>query len=113
MTQWAAADGAYLRSQLVQRGLSIDGWPARQVLDLIYSLLVEYLSSGMVAQFALRKQLDEFLLNPSNLPKAERVRARAEERATWGLTPEAREGARAMMALAGSGPIKKPETDGR
>lgn len=89
-------------------GIDTEGWSAGQVLDLLYTYLVDSVSSVLQPTMTTRRQIDEWLEDATVLPKSARRRAGKAKRESWGLTPEARAGARAMMALAG-GPIKKPD----
>lgn len=98
---WATARASLLRIRLRRDGIDPRDLSAGDALDLIYEYLLAEQSTVWVADVTVREQLDEFLADPSILPRSARRRVHRGQRATWGTTPEAREGAKAMMALAG------------
>jgi hypothetical protein len=82
-----------VRGRLLALGIDPAGLHLRQLLDLLYMLLVDHLADPWSRREELMDTLDENMLNSVTIPR----------RRTWGLSSQAAAGQRAMMALAGGG----------
>lgn len=115
LTSWAAGNRERLRIAVARDGIDPTGWSAAATLELIYTYMVDDLSSVWVPSTSVREEVDKFLADPSVLPRSARRQRRVDpdRRKNWGRSPEARAGQAAAMAMFGGPAVPRPEGGGR
>lgn len=118
LAAWAAANGGYVRSKLLGRGIEPASLGLRDLLGLVHGLMVEEYATVWAPLVEVRARLDKVLDSPDGLmPRWVVVehhrRVEAEKRATWGRTAEAVAGYQAAMATFGGSALPKPEGQSR
>ena len=98
LTWWAAQELPYLDGRLRLAGIDPDELDMRQWLNVAYAELVDLHGGGQASRAEAKKALDDKLAEPVALREA------------WGRGPQAEQGQRAMMALAGGpAPPRQPK----
>lgn len=99
LSGWAAANIGYVRGRVRLAGHDPDTLAWVDWCDVVEAVLVD-LPDGMVDRFQWMEKLDESLHSPPWV-----------DRETWGASPSAEAGMRAMMELAGPPATRRDPKD--